>query len=78
MVLKAAKKRGGEELFIGADFMRSINTPDRIHRTGLGAVGEKYSGAVFRHTEWVGQREKRSVFHRYFEKTAFQSMKIVV
>ena len=33
--------------------MRSINTPDRIHRTGLEVFGEKYSGAVFRHTEWV-------------------------
>lgn len=42
-----AKKRGGEELFIGAGFMRSINMPDRIHRTGLGAFGEIISVQFF-------------------------------
>lgn len=57
---RTGKKRDGEELFIGAGFMRSINMPYRIHRTGLGAFGEKYPGAVFRHTEWIVQREKRS------------------
>ena len=63
---RTSKKRGGEELFIGAGFMRSINMLYRTHRTGLGAFGEKYSGAVFRHTEWIVQREKRSVFRLVF------------